>query len=485
MAAVENMVKIVDNLSNNEHKKGDNCLEIALRDNEAFNCKNITKLSHKLWRRLWKKEKRRKIRQQMAKEFELLEKEEQIKLGLTTSEAIEANRKQEEWRSFLEEKKRQKLHEEWLEREKVAQDEFKRQRTEEERRRQERLDQEKRIKDEWEKQERVEKDRKEHKEKKAKERENNLTKELEKSGIIKSTTDEENWHNPIAEVIPEKSKLYGTEQDPNNCAFYLKTGACRFGERCSRQHPRPENSKTLLIPNMFQDVRLTETMLDEKNQDAGLEFDEDELYQNFREFYKDVVSEFKSCGDLYQFKVCSNFEQHLRGNVYVQYFSEDDALKAFSKFNGRWYAGKQLSVQFSPVTKWKSAICGTQNPSSPRLIVMHHRQEIANGTCVTMRENGEAVQENWNGGGRELIANTQSEAVKGGKGDQNVLRHQGGGGQDRDRVIEVEDRGRNTTDRGRDPGIELSRDPGIELRREEVQGGKSIVQNRVTENRSL
>ena len=41
--------------------------------------------------------------------------------------------------------------------------------------------------------------------------------------------------------------------------------------RCSRQHPRPTASQTLLIPNMFQDVRLTEVMLDEKDQDVGLE----------------------------------------------------------------------------------------------------------------------------------------------------------------------------------------------------------------------
>lgn len=40
------------------------------------------------------------------------------------------------------------------------------------------------------------------------------------------------------------------------------------------------------------------------------------------------------------------------------YFSEDEALKAYMKFNGRWYAGKQLSCQLCVVEKWKSAICG-------------------------------------------------------------------------------------------------------------------------------
>lgn len=28
------------------------------------------------------------------------------------------------------------------------------------------------------------------------------------------------------------------------------------------------------------------------------------------------------------------------------------------KFNGRWYAGRQLQCEISPVTRWKNAICG-------------------------------------------------------------------------------------------------------------------------------
>ena len=38
--------------------------------------------------------------------------------------------------------------------------------------------------------------------------------------------------------------------------------------------------------------------------------------------------------------------------------SEEECAAAFAKFNGRWFAGKQCSCEFSPVTKWKSAICG-------------------------------------------------------------------------------------------------------------------------------
>ena len=37
---------------------------------------------------------------------------------------------------------------------------------------------------------------------------------------------------------------------------------------------------------------------------------------------------------------------------------EEECDKAYQMFNGRWYAQRQLSCEFCPVTKWKSAICG-------------------------------------------------------------------------------------------------------------------------------
>ena len=54
-------------------------------------------------------------------------------------------------------------------------------------------------------------------------------------------------------------------------------------------------------------------------QDIGLEFEELERYENFKEFYYDVLPEFERFGHVVVFKVCLNSQIHLRGNVYVQY----------------------------------------------------------------------------------------------------------------------------------------------------------------------
>jgi hypothetical protein len=44
--------------------------------------------------------------------------------------------------------------------------------------------------------------------------------------------------------------------------------------------------------------------------------------------------------------------------VYVEYASERDTVAAFQKFQGRWYGGRQLNVEFTCVSSWKSALCG-------------------------------------------------------------------------------------------------------------------------------
>ena len=40
------------------------------------------------------------------------------------------------------------------------------------------------------------------------------------------------------------------------------------------------------------------------------------------------------------------------------FLSDDDAVAAFCKFNGRFYGGKQLQCEFSHVTDWERAMCG-------------------------------------------------------------------------------------------------------------------------------
>lgn len=55
--------------------------------------------------------------------------------------------------------------------------------------------------------------------------------------------------------------------------------------------------------------------------------------------------------------VCDNVGDHLVGNVYVRFKWEADAGKADKSLNERYYAGKPLYAELSPVTDFREACC--------------------------------------------------------------------------------------------------------------------------------
>uniref|UniRef100_A0A452FRT7 Uncharacterized protein n=1 Tax=Capra hircus TaxID=9925 RepID=A0A452FRT7_CAPHI len=230
---------------------------------------------------------------------------------------------------------------EWLLREQKAQEEFRIKKEKEEAARKRQEEQERKLKEEWEEQQRKEREEEQQKLQEKKERE------------VMPLENGATWQNPEPPM-----ELRVMEKDRANCPFYSKTGACRFGDRCSRKHNFPTSSPTLLIKSMFTTFGMEQCRRDDYDPDASLEYSEEETYQQFLDFYDDVLPEFKNVGKVIQFKVSCNLEPHLRGNVYVQYQSEEECQAALSLFNGRWYAGRQLQCEFCPVTRWKMAICG-------------------------------------------------------------------------------------------------------------------------------
>ncbi|XP_033368396.1 U2 small nuclear ribonucleoprotein auxiliary factor 35 kDa subunit-related protein 2 isoform X3 [Parus major] len=295
----------------------------------------LGKPSHQKYRAILKKEKRKKKRQALAKlrDSEAAEKDESV--SEEEEEEVEEEEEEEEEKKL--EAERQKLHEQWLLREEKAQEEFKLKKEKEEAARKRQEEEERKIKEEWEEQQRKEREVAQQKQQEKRER------ELE-NGV--------SWHNP------EPPENLGTEKDRANCPFYIKTGSCRFGDRCSRKHNYPTSSKTLLVRGMFITFGMEQCRRDDYDTDASLEYSDEETYQQFLEFYEDVLPEFQNVGKVVQFKVSCNYEPHLRGNVYVQYQSEKDCQAALALFSGRWYAGRQLHCEFCPVTRWKTAICG-------------------------------------------------------------------------------------------------------------------------------
>ncbi|KAL0482546.1 splicing factor U2AF 35 kDa subunit [Acrasis kona] len=148
--------------------------------------------------------------------------------------------------------------------------------------------------------------------------------------------------------------IYGTEKDKFNCPFYWKIGACRHGDRCTRNHNKPVYSQTLLIPHMYPNP-VVQPLMDE--QGNLLVYDSKFLQEHFEEFFEDVFEELSKSGEIDELNVCDNVAEHLVGNVYVKYFREEDAQAAMEQLKGRFYAGRILTPEFSPVTDFREARC--------------------------------------------------------------------------------------------------------------------------------
>ena len=210
------------------------------------------------------------------------------------------------------------------------------------------------------------------------------------------------------------ASIFGTEKDRVNCPFYFKIGACRHGDRCSRLHNKPTLSQTLHFANMYQhpeNVRAAGrrgcasyhgtngpllTCMDAQVTDPG------QAQEHFEDFYEDVFEELSKYGEVESLNVCDYLVRlphpsshsrlnmvfpaqspstqrlqdlpakyfasltrevvddqadHMVGSVYAKFYEEDSAAAALQALSGRYYAGRPIIVEFSPVTDFREATC--------------------------------------------------------------------------------------------------------------------------------
>ncbi|GBM37824.1 Splicing factor U2af subunit [Araneus ventricosus] len=209
------------------------------------------------------------------------------------------------------------------------------------------------------------------------------------------------------------ASIFGTEKDKVNCSFYFKIGACRHGARCSRIHNKPAFSQTVLLQNLYHNPQISAQPLDGSHREFLNNISEQEVLEHFDNFYEDVFVELEEkYGDIEEMIVCDNLGDHLVGNVYVkfmvfsnfhdgfvlvfitcffptnfvlnqlvtlqkdlnyspvlskwsymensafaQFYREEDAEKAVENLNSRWFAGRPIYAELSPVTDFSEACC--------------------------------------------------------------------------------------------------------------------------------
>ncbi|KAL0793191.1 hypothetical protein Bca101_064568 [Brassica carinata] len=130
------------------------------------------------------------------------------------------------------------------------------------------------------------------------------------------------------------ASIFSTEKDRVNCPFYFKIGACRHGDRYQ-------------ISNMYQIPDMITPGVDPQ----GQPLDPSKIQQHFEDFYEDIFEELDSLN------VCNNLADHMIGNVYVLFKEEDQAAASLKALQGRFYSGRPIIADFSPLTNFREPTC--------------------------------------------------------------------------------------------------------------------------------
>lgn len=87
------------------------------------------------------------------------------------------------------------------------------------------------------------------------------------------------------------------------------------------------------------------------------QLDPKKVQEEFDDFYEEVYDELAKYGEIEELNVCENLGDHMVGNVYAKFADEEHTDAALKALFGRFYAGRPLVCEFSPVTDFREARC--------------------------------------------------------------------------------------------------------------------------------
>ncbi|CUV08077.1 unnamed protein product [Cryptosporidium hominis] len=150
------------------------------------------------------------------------------------------------------------------------------------------------------------------------------------------------------------ARILGTEEDRVNCPFYWKIGACRHGDQCSRNHYKPTSSPTVIIRHIYENSPVALAIAEGQEVSDKLA---DEESDKVEVFYEEIFKELSKYGEILELLICDNIGDHMIGNVYIRFSTEEYAKTALLNLRGKLYAGKPINIELSPVSDFKEARC--------------------------------------------------------------------------------------------------------------------------------
>ena len=148
--------------------------------------------------------------------------------------------------------------------------------------------------------------------------------------------------------------MYGAGGHVDRCTFFMKMGACRHGDGCTKHHIKPTSSKTVLFPMLYPNPLAIERL---KDRQWNFTYDRKYLKKHFEKFYKDMFRTFMEFGRIAELRVCGNLCDHLLGNVYIKFESPEVASEVVNKLHTKKLYELLLLPELSPVMDFADACC--------------------------------------------------------------------------------------------------------------------------------
>lgn len=83
----------------------------------------------------------------------------------------------------------------------------------------------------------------------------------------------------------------------------------------------------------------------------------EEQLEDFLCFYEDMYMELSKFGRLEGLYVADNLGDHMIGHVYAKFQDEEEATDCLQVMHGRYYDGRLILAEYSPVTDFREARC--------------------------------------------------------------------------------------------------------------------------------
>ena len=113
-------------------------------------------------------------------------------------------------------------------------------------------------------------------------------------------------------------------------------------------------SQTILFKHLYQNPKEAISFAEgNKISDKDLKASLDHFY----DFYEEMFTELSNFGELLELNVCDNLGDHMIGNVYAKFSSEEYASRAFNTLAGKYYHSNLVQEEYSPVVNFKECRC--------------------------------------------------------------------------------------------------------------------------------